>query len=94
MTSVDQYALCRFFGGLGLAGEIGAGITLVSELMSKEKRGYGTMLVAFTGVCGIASAGFVGGLLTWQNAFITGGIMGVVLLALRLSVVGSGCIHL
>ena len=87
--SVDQYAVCRFLGGLGLAGEIGAGITLVSELMSKEKRGYGTMLVAFIGVLGFAFAGFLGNLITWQNAFITGGVMGALLLVLRLSVVES-----
>jgi MFS family permease len=87
--SVDQYAACRFIGGLGLAGEIGAGITLVSELMSKENRGYGTMLVSFVGVCGFAAAGIIGDSLTWQNAFITGGVMGVVLLTLRLSIVES-----
>ena len=88
--SVDQYALCRFFGGFGLAGEAGVGITLVNELMSKEKRGYGTMIVAFSGLCGVISAGLVGGLFSWQNTFIVGGIMGVVLLILRVAVSESG----
>ncbi len=89
VQSVDQYAFCRFIGGVGLAGEIGAGITLVSELISKEKRGYGTMLVAFIGVLGFASAGFIGDLLSWSNAYIAGGCMGIALLFLRLSVVES-----
>ena len=90
VSSIDQYALCRFFGGIGLAGEVGAGITLVSELMSKEKRGYGTMLVAFVGLYGVSVAGLVGDQFTWQTAYITGGIMGLVLLMLRISVAESG----
>ena len=91
--SIDQYAVCRFVGGIGLAGEIGAGITLVSELMRKETRGYGTMIVAFVGVLGISIAGLVGDLLKWQNAFLLGGVMGIVLLFLRLSVVESAMFH-
>ena len=87
--SVDQYAVCRFLGGLGLAGEIGAGITLVSELMSKERRGYGTMLVSFVGVCGFAAAGVIGDNVTWQSAYIIGGVMGIFLLLMRLSIVES-----
>ncbi len=83
VSSVDQYALCRFFGGLGLAGEIGTAITLVSEIMSKEKRGYGTMIVTFMGLSGVAVAGLMGDRLDWQGAYKLGGVMGFALLILR-----------
>ncbi|GAC1302174.1 MAG: hypothetical protein NVSMB24_06340 [Mucilaginibacter sp.] len=43
------YAVIRFIAGIGLAGELGAGITLVTETLSKEKRGYGTMIVGGAG---------------------------------------------
>ena len=91
--SVDQYALCRFFGGFGLAGEIGAGITLVSELMSKEKRGYGTMIIACAGLSGVSIAGFMGDHFAWKTVFIIGGVMGIGLLILRLSVPESNLFH-
>ena len=83
VSSVDQYAVCRFFGGLGLAGEIGTAITLVSEMMSKETRGYGTMIVTFMGLSGVAAAGLVGDRLDWQGAYKLGGLMGLALLILR-----------
>jgi len=90
VTSVPQYALCRFFGGIGLAGEIGAGITLVSELMSKERRSYAVTIVAVAGLSGSVIASLVGGMFEWQTAYIAGGIMGFVLLALRVSLAESG----
>lgn len=90
VTSVSQYALLRFVAGLGLAGEIGAGITLVSELMSKEARGYGTTIVATVGVSGAVAAGLFGDLFHWRTAYIIGGVMGLMLLVLRVSVSESG----
>lgn len=90
VTGTDAYALCRFIAGVGLAGEIGAGITLVSELMPKDLRGYGTTVVATVGVLGGAVAGFTGHVLPWQAAYIAGGVMGLCLLALRMSVCESG----
>src|ERR1700744_831548 len=57
---IDAYAIIRFIGGIGLAGELGAGITLVSEALSKEKRGYGTMIVALVGLLGAVAAGIAG----------------------------------
>lgn len=90
VTDVSQYAWCRFIGGIGLAGEIGAGITLVSELMPKEKRGYGTMVVAAMGLLGSLIAGLVGDVLHWKTAYILGGVMGFALLILRISVAESG----
>lgn len=90
VTSVDQYALLRFLAGIGLAGEIGAGITLVSELMSKETRGYGTTIVATIGVSGAVAAGLVGDLFPWRTSYIIGGVMGLSLLVLRVSISESG----
>src|SRR5579872_3378705 len=57
---VDTYAIIRFIGGVGLAGELGAGVTLVSEALSKEKRGYGTMAISVVGLLGAVAAGIAG----------------------------------
>lgn len=90
VTSVDQYAILRFLAGVGLAGELGAGITLVSEVIPKEKRGYSTAIVAAIGVSGAIVAGFVAKMMDWQTAYIVGGLLGLVLLALRFKVFESG----
>jgi MFS family permease len=89
VTDVNTYALIRFIAGIGLAGELGAGITLVAESMSKEKRGYGTMIVASVGLLGAVVAGLVGDKFQWQTAYFIGGGMGILLLLLRLGVVES-----
>ena len=90
----DSYMLLRFISGFGLAGELGAGITLVSESMSKEKRGYGATIVATVGVFGAVVAGFMGDIITdWRNSFYLGGAMGLVLLVLRIGVFESGMFH-
>ena len=86
VTSIPLYALCRFVAGLGLAGELGAGVTLVSELMSKENRGYGTMIVAAVGVLGIVVASLIGDRFDWRTAYRIGGGLGFLLLLLRLGV--------
>ena len=89
--STDAYIVLRFVSGFGLAGELGAGITLVSETMSKEKRGYGTMIVATVGVFGAVVAGFMGEVITnWRYSFYLGGAMGLALLVLRMGVFESG----
>lgn len=89
--SVEWYAVWRFVSGFGLAGELGAGITLVSETMSKEKRGIGTMIVASVGVFGAVVAGFMGDVITnWRYSFFIGGGMGLVLLVLRVGIFESG----
>jgi putative MFS transporter len=91
---VDAYAVCRLFAGIGLAGELGAGVTLVSELMSKHTRGLGTMIVAAPGITGGLLAGWIGGAfgegLPWRTAYFIGGGLGIVLLILRLGVAESG----
>ncbi|MDD2501431.1 MAG: MFS transporter [Geobacter sp.] len=88
--SMTAYAVLRFIAGVGLAGELGAGITLVSEVLHKSVRGYGTMIVASVGVSGAILANFIAKSFDWRNAFIIGGILGLCLLALRLGVVESG----
>jgi putative MFS transporter len=91
IESTDAYIVLRFVSGFGLAGELGAGITLVSESMSKEKRGYGTMIVATVGVFGAVVAGFMGDVITnWRYSFYLGGAMGLALLVLRIGVFESG----
>jgi MFS family permease len=88
--SVEAYAVTRFVAGVGLAGELGAGITLVSEILHREVRGYGTMIVASVGVSGAVAANFVAGMFSWRHAFYIGGILGLILLVLRIRVTESG----
>ena len=88
--SVEVYAWLRFIAGIGLAGELGAGITLVSEIMPKETRGYGTTIVAATGILGAVVAALVGDAFDWRISYIVGGVMGFALLALRIGVYESG----
>lgn len=91
---VMQYGLIRFIAGIGLAGELGAGITLVSESMHKSKRGYGTMLVASVGVLGAILAYFVSEEFDWRTAYFVGGGMGLLLLLLRAGSFESGLFKL
>jgi MFS transporter, putative metabolite:H+ symporter len=90
VTNVEMYALCRFIAGIGLAGELGAGITLVSESLPTEKRGLGTTIVAAFGVLGAVSAGLVEFVFTqWQHAYFFGGALGLVLFVARMRVAES-----
>ncbi|HTD98897.1 MAG TPA: MFS transporter [Mucilaginibacter sp.] len=86
---VNTYAIVRFIAGIGLAGELGAGITLVSETLSKEKRGYGTMVVAVVGLIGAVAANMVAKF-GWRNAYFIGGGLGILLLLLRIGTFESG----
>ena len=83
VTGIPSYAFWRFLAGLGLAGELGAAVTLVSEILPKELRGYGTAVVASVGVFGTVTAALVGRYLTWQHAYLAGGCLGLLLLCLR-----------
>src|SRR5210317_2391923 len=85
-----QYAIIRFFAGIGLAGELGAGITLVSELLPKEKRGIGTSVVAGVGLTGAVVAFFIAQLFDWRTCYFIGGGLGILLLFMRLNVFESG----
>jgi MFS transporter, putative metabolite:H+ symporter len=89
VSNVPAYIVIRFIAGVGLAGELGAGITLVAESMSKEKRGYGTMIVAAVGLLGAVAAGLVGDKFAWQTSYFIGGGLGLLLLLLRLGVFES-----
>src|SRR5512139_691807 len=95
VDTVDGYAWCRLAAGIGLAGELGAGITLVSELMHRDTRGIGTTIVAAFGISGGVVAGLVGGAFPgigfhWRTAYYIGGGMGLALLVLRIGVIESG----
>jgi MFS family permease len=90
VKDVNSYALIRFIAGVGLAGELGAGITLVSETMSKEKRGYGTMIVAVVGLFGAVAANLVAKHFNWRSAYFVGGGLGFLLLLLRMGTFESG----
>ena len=90
VNDIHSYALIRFVAGVGLAGELGAGITLVSETMNKDKRGYGTMIVASVGVLGAVAAYYISELFDWRNAYFAGGAMGLLLLILRVGTFESG----
>jgi MFS family permease len=88
--TVEQYSICRFIAGIGLAGELGAGITLVVELISKEKRGIATSIVAGVGLTGAVVAFFVASEFDWRMCYYIGGGLGFLLLLLRVSVFESG----
>ena len=90
VQTVNQYAAIRFITGLGLAGELGAGITLVSELLPKNKRGIGTSLVAGIGLTGAVFAFFLKQNFEWRTCYFIGGGLGFLLLLLRVGVLESG----
>lgn len=93
VQNTEQFRFIRFIAGLGLAGELGAGITLVSELVVKEKRGIATSLVAGLGLTGAVAAFIIKENFEWRTCYFIGGGMGLLLLVLRLSVFESGMFH-
>ena len=88
--SIEAYAVWRFVAGFGLAGELGGGITLVTEILPKNLRGYGTTIISTVGVFGAVIGGLVAQRVDWRTAYFIGGGLGLVLLVLRLSVAESG----
>lgn len=90
VNDVASYGWLRFVAGVGLAGELGAGVTLVAEILPKEFRGYGTMAVATVGVSGAILANYVAEHFDWRVAYYIGGGLGMLLLLLRVSVYESG----
>lgn len=87
LSALSQYGILRFIAGIGLAGELGAGITLVNETLPREKRGIGALLIAGTGALGAVTAAVVGGYSQdpewWRTCYFIGGGMGLFLLILR-----------
>lgn len=90
INDLHTYAIIRFIAGLGLAGELGAGVTLVNETMHRSKRGYGTMLIATIGVLGAVAAFYVADHFAWRKAYFIGGVLGLLLLLLRVGTFESG----
>lgn len=90
VTTVEEYATLRFIAGVGLAGELGAGITLVSEILPSRIRGYATTIIASVGITGAILANFVARIFDWHVAYLIGGGLGLILLLARISVFESG----
>ncbi len=86
VTTIPQYTILRFVAGVGLAGELGAGITLVSELLPKEKRGIASAMIASFGILGAVTAFLLNQFFDWRTCYYIGGGLGLVLLVLRVSV--------
>jgi MFS family permease len=93
VETVEQYKWIRFIAGLGLAGELGAGITLVSEVVPKQKRGLATSFVAGIGLTGAVLAYFMKQQFDWRTCYFIGGGLGIALLLLRISVLESSMFH-
>jgi MFS family permease len=90
VQTIEQYAWARFIGGIGLAGELGAGITLVSELLPRSRRGLGTSLVAGVGLLGAVFAYFIFKMTNdWRLCYKIGGVLGIGLLLMRVSIMES-----
>ncbi len=90
VTDTTSYSILRFIAGFGLAGELGAAITLIAELMTKETRGIGTVIIVAMGALGAVAAAFVSKNFSWQTAYFVGGSLGLSLLLLRFSTFESG----
>lgn len=90
VKDIDGYIWCRFFAGVGLAGELGAGITLVTEQMDKRYRGFAVALVGGIGMFGAVTAGIVASFFNWKTSYMIGAALGLILLVLRLGVLESG----
>ena len=93
VTDVHQYAWLRFIAGVGLAGELGAGVTLVSELLPKEKRGVAASMIASFGILGAVTAFFTNQYFDWRVCYYIGGVLGLILLVMRVTVQESGLYH-
>ncbi|MBS1963181.1 MAG: MFS transporter [Bdellovibrionales bacterium] len=93
VTNTTQYGILRFLAGVGLAGELGAAITLVAESLPREIRGLGTTVVASIGICGAVFGGSISEFFDWRACYAIGGILGVVLLVLRIRLRESGLFH-
>jgi MFS family permease len=94
VTGTPAYAVLRFVAGIGLAGELGAAVTLVAETVPQTKRGYGTSIVASVGILGALPAASITHYSSWRIAYVVGGILGIVLLVSRLKLNESGIFRL
>ena len=85
-TDINTYALFRFVAGFGLAGELGAAITLVSEVLPQNKRGLGSAFIATIGFAGAALSSLITQHMSWQHAYELGGLLGIMLLITRINI--------
>lgn len=90
VTNTTQYGILRFIAGVGLAGELGAAVTLVSESLPRQIRGWGTTAVAAIGICGAVFGGAISEVFSWRTCYSLGGVLGLVLLVLRVRLRESG----
>ncbi|MBK8954131.1 MAG: MFS transporter [Saprospiraceae bacterium] len=90
VTDITQYQAVRLIAGFGLSGELGAAITLVSEILDKERRGWGTMIIVSAGALGAVAGNLIAKQTEWQMSYIIGGVLGLVLLAFRVGTFESG----
>lgn len=90
VTDIHQYQFVRLIAGFGLSGELGAAITLISEIIDKENRGWGTMIVVSAGALGAVAGNLVAKQWDWQISYIVGGVLGLVLLVFRIGTFESG----
>jgi putative MFS transporter len=93
VQDIHTYAALRFISGIGLAGELGLAITLISEILPKEKRGYGTGIIAGFGIMGAVAAALMAQVMDWRVSYAVGGIAGLILLAFRMKVAESELFH-
>lgn len=90
VTDIGQYQAVRLIAGFGLSGELGAAITLISEIIDKERRGWGTMIIVSAGALGAVAGNLIAKQTEWQTSYIIGGILGLLLLAFRVGTFESG----
>jgi MFS family permease len=90
VTNIHQYEFVRLIAGFGLSGELGAAITLISEIIDKEKRGWGTMIIVSAGALGAVAGNLIAKETSWQTSYIIGGVLGLLLLVFRVSTFESG----
>jgi MFS transporter, putative metabolite:H+ symporter len=86
VTTVPAFAGARFFAGIGLAGELGVALSWISESLERRQRTIATMIVSAIGLFGGIAAALVGSVCHWKTSYIIGGVMGLILLVLRISV--------
>ncbi len=90
VTDIYQYQAVRLIAGFGLSGELGAAITLISEIIDKERRGWGTMIIVSAGALGAVAGNLIAKETDWQTSYIIGGVLGLMLLVFRVSTFESG----
>jgi len=90
VQNTDAYVVGRFIAGFGIAGELGAGVTLISEKLTAEKRGHGVAMFIIFGYLGVVAASLLSHAVSWRVAYVIGGVSGLLLFFARMMVFESG----